>query len=148
MTRENLYTAAERAALAGLVAVLVGCTHLEHHEREYNAQGGLSWEWKTEASTFIGLKAVEYVIDQRSEAAQLAGNGMSERFAAVAMRAIEISPVFAERLVAALRPGGQLEGALAEIAARDPDLAEVLEAAAERVAAREAAADLEPEGGP
>ncbi|MHC4711993.1 MAG: hypothetical protein ACYTAN_01810 [Planctomycetota bacterium] len=132
-------TVAKLALFAALV-VAAGCTNLEHLEREYNAQGALTWEWKTEGSTFLGMKSVEYVIDRESEAAQLAGSGISNNFRDVALRAIEISPVLAERIVAALRPGGQLEAALAEVTKTDPSLAEALGAAAARLTERQAAA--------
>lgn len=105
-----------------LLALAGGCTHLEHAERTFTA-GEKTWEWTTEGSTFLGVKTVTYFIDKESESAELSGNGISTNFRDVALRAIEKSPELATAIIAAFRPGGQLEGALAELTTTDPALA-------------------------
>lgn len=119
------------AAAAGtwaLAWLLYGCTHLEHQERTFD-NGQLTWEWSTEGSTFLGVKSVEYFIDKNSEAAQLSGNGISDNFREVALRAIEKSPELAGAIIRAFRPGGALDGALLELTKSDPELAaSILEA--------------------
>jgi len=129
-----------RGALLALLALLAGCTHLEHLEESYDANGKLAWRWKTEGSTFIGLKSVEWVIDEKSEAAQLAGSGISDNFRDVALRAIDTSPELSAAIVRAFRPGGTLEGALVEMARTDPVLAAAIRAVVARQVAREVAA--------
>jgi hypothetical protein len=142
----------QRATLLVLLAFIVGCTHLEHLEEEYDPSGKLTWRWRTEGSTFIGMKSVEWIIDEKSEAAQLAGKGISDNFRDVALRAIDTSPELAAAIVRAFRPGGTLEGALAETVEADPLLGAAIRAAVARqeareaiAAAREAAAAVEPE---
>lgn len=107
-------------ALAACLAL--GCTHLEHAERTFE-DGDTTWEWTTEGSTFLGVKSVTYFIDKESESAQLSGEGIDEEFRDVALRAIDKSPELATAIIAAFRPGGQLEGALAELTTTDPALA-------------------------
>ena len=116
-----------RQILVSVIVLLLagGCTHLEHQERTFT-HGKLTWEWSTEGSTFLGVKSVEYFIDKNSEAAQLSGDGISDKFKQVAMRAIEKSPELATAIIAAFRPGGQLEGALAELTKTDPALANAI----------------------
>ncbi len=131
-----------RSILAAVfvVAISIGCTHLEHIEREYDSSGNLTWEWKTEGSTFLGMKSIEYIIDKESEAAQLAGNGISDNFREVALRAIDTSPELTAAIVRAMRPGGTLEGALAQLATEDPELGAQIRSAIADQEAREAAA--------
>jgi hypothetical protein len=105
-----------------LVSLTAGCTHLEHTESEYDSTGKLTWKWETEAWTAFGMKSIEYVINKESEAAQLAGKGISNNFREVALRGIDTSPEFAAAIVRAFRPGGTLEGALAQLATEDPEL--------------------------
>ncbi|GAG46366.1 unnamed protein product [marine sediment metagenome] len=112
----------EILASVAVLALAAGCTHLEHQERTFT-DGQLTWEWSTEGSTFMGVKSVTYFIDKESEAAELSGNGISDNFREVALRAIEKSPELATAIIAAFRPGGQLEGALAELTKTDPALA-------------------------
>lgn len=131
--------------LVALLALCAGCTHLEHLEETYDGSGKLTWRWKTEGSTFIGLKSVEYVIDEKSEAAHLAGSGISDNFRDVALRAIDTSPDLAAAIVRAFRPGGTLEGVLGEMAKTDPVVATAIRAAVTRQQAREAAAAQEAE---
>ena len=126
--------------LVALLAFFVGCTHLEHLEETYDGSGKITWRWKTEASTFIGMKSVEYIIDKESEAAQLAGSGISDNFREVALRSIDTSPELAAAIVRAFRPGGTLEGALAEVVKADPVVAAKIRAAVAKQEAREAAA--------
>ena len=104
---------------------LVGCTTFSHKEATYE-KGQMTYEWETKVSTFIGDKEATFFVDTTSVSGQLQGMGIDEEFRDIALRAIEKSPELATAIIAAFRPGGQLEGALAELTKTDPALAKAI----------------------
>lgn len=108
-----------------LVCLIVGCTTFSHKEATYD-NGEMSYKWETKVSTFIGDKEATFFVDTTSLSGQLQGMGIDKEFRDIALRAIDKSPELATAIIAAFRPGGQLEGALAELMTTDPELAKAI----------------------
>jgi hypothetical protein len=117
-------------ALLALSTLAAGCNSLHHTERSWT-NGKLDFEWETRAFTFLAVKQIEYVIDAKSEKAMLSGKGISSNATKVALAGIAESPEVASAIITAMRPGGLLENALADLGTTDPDLAAAIAEAME-----------------
>jgi hypothetical protein len=109
-----------------LIALVLGCTTYMHREESWDSTGQQTYKWETKGSTFIAVKRVEFMIDTNSERAALAGDGISEKMRDVLLAQVAIEPELAHQIISAMRPGGQLEDALAELVKTEPALADAI----------------------